>query len=69
MREQILGSFKYQDKEKNPFINKVKAPYNIKLVLPKVLADKINAELEKIDLPILDNGTLGYIPRQSSCVI
>ncbi len=58
-----LGSFKYQDKEKNPFINKVKAPYNIKLVLPKALADKMNAELEKIDLPILDNGTLGYIPN------
>jgi hypothetical protein len=58
-----LGSFKYQDKEKNPFINKVKTPYNIKLVLPKALADKINAGLQKIDLPILDNGTLGYIPN------
>ncbi len=58
-----FGSFKYQDKAKNPFINRVRAPYNIKLVLPKALADKINAELEKIDLPILDNGTLGYIPN------
>ena len=58
-----IGSFKYQDKAKNPFINRVRAPYNIKLVLPKALADKINAELEKIDLPILDNGTLGYIPN------
>jgi hypothetical protein len=58
-----LGPFKYEDKAKNPFISKVKAPYNIKLILPKALADKMNAELDAISLPILDNGIIGYIPN------
>ena len=58
-----LGYAKFEDKNPNPFIKTTRSPYNIALVLPAALMDKMAPKLKERNLELPEDNVLGYIPN------